>query len=445
MPNYILETKLNINGRLINCKVTGAPGSERDGAPFILDIRGGPGQGMSTVMPDFFAQHRDQHPAQHWILFDALGCGESDRAENPDEEYSVEYFTHIAARVVEEVKKQLQLPNMNLGIVGGSFGGTIALNVPRHRPEWTEPDSPVRLQAIFPFIAPLGLKDCLSKDFASKLYANDPRLPEYLRGIDMVLTGSMKNREDYISHVLAGMAPTYGKDYNTFFIRTCLAILKKYPNGLYRFLQTLKHIKPFRAFAEKNIAWVYQFSYEVTNYLFKNNYHGFELENKFKENPDLVNVYNKISIFSVYGASDICTSGEKSLTRLQNLLPGMGSFLHPGKHHDNYVALKNLAKDFFSGDIAKFEAALRDNTTTHDVVRIPPTFRDNYIASYQARVEPLSTAAVLSALDNPAFTEIKTIPSVQIAPEPSHQEEARPEVNIDKIEANEPPPASVRP
>ncbi len=59
MPDFILETKFNINGRLINCKVTGKPGSEHDSAPFILDIKGGPGQGMRYNLHDYFAAHTD--------------------------------------------------------------------------------------------------------------------------------------------------------------------------------------------------------------------------------------------------------------------------------------------------------------------------------------------------------------------------------------------------
>jgi pimeloyl-ACP methyl ester carboxylesterase len=400
MTGYILDTHIIIHDRKIRCKVTGAPGSANDGAPFILEINGGPGQGMSSKTSDYFSHDQNGAAAFHWILFDSLGCGESDAADHPDTEYTVDHFTEIAASVVEGVAKQLQLKQINLRVVGGSFGGLIALNMPSIRPQWTNPKSPIRLQAIFPFMAPLGMKDCMSKEFLLTHYANDPRLPDYEYALNRILAGDVKDRNDFISNVIARISFIYGKAYDTLFFKTCLAILKKFPNSLKNFLKALSHIKRFRNFAVSSYDFLYNFSFEVNNAFFASKFGGFELEDKFKNNPELREVYKKVIIFAAYGANDICTSGEKSLLRLKAMLPETGTYLHPGSHHDHYDRVFPLMKYFVAGDIVNFILLTRLGMINGEnfVINLPETFVARYQECFRKSPQPSSTQLMFESL-----------------------------------------------
>lgn len=378
MPNFILEKRFEINGRHINCKVTGEPGSVDDGSTYVLEINGGPGQNMNTRISEYLSKYNPNNLKHHWIIFDNLGCGDSDKANNPNEEYTPENFTNIAASVVEAVFQELKLNHMNLRVEGGSFGGTIALNIPFHRPKWTQEDSAIRLQSIFAFIAPIGLTDCMDKEFAKAIYADDPKLPEYLKVIDRLFVADINDREDYISNILIPLAPIYGDQYQTLLMRSLMSLVKKHPYSLHGPLNFLKHIKPCYAFAEKTSDFLYNFAFDVTNQFFKDRWHGFELEEKFKQHPEIIEVYNRVSIFVVYGKTDICTSGEKTLIRLRNLLPQIGSYLHPGKHHDNYDIILPLMSGFLSGNSNEFKEVIKGK----EGIIIPQTFQYMYMANH---------------------------------------------------------------
>lgn len=119
------------------------------------------------------------------------------------------------------------------------------------------------------------------------------------------------------------------------------------------------------------------------------------MENKFSANPELNLVYNRIAIFAVYGADDFCTSGEKSLIRLKQLIPGVASYLHPGRHHDHYESVFCLMQTFLSGDLDKLQLVFADNhiVKAEDQLNVPDSFTQIYLKCFQ--VEPSSTSVML--------------------------------------------------
>ena len=382
MSKCILEKKFLINNRNINCKVLGDPMSINEDSIYVLEINGGPGQNMNTRIYKYLQNYSNDIDNMIWIIFDNLGCGESDIAQFPDQEYTPENFTNIAVSVVECIFNELELTHMNLKIEGGSFGGTIALNIPSHRPQWTNIDSPIHLQSIFAFIAPIGLKDCMDIEFTREIYANNPNLSSYVNAINKLYDGTITTRDQYITEILVPLSPTYGDSYNSLLMKSCLSIIKLYPNSFRYPLNSLKNINYCHAFAEKAYDFLYNFSFDVTCYIFKNKWNNFELEEKFTDNPELVNVYNKIAIFAVYGKIDLCTGGDKTLIRLAKLLPNLGYYLHSGKHHDNYDKVLPLMINFLTGDIIKFCKSCIDMKII-DNCKISRSFVDSY--NYSAK------------------------------------------------------------
>lgn len=106
MPNYLFEGKLLVNNRQIFCKVTGEPGTENDGRPWVIMLAGGPGFSHKYLIPDVEAQLKAAAekglPPCHYILFDHLGCGESDKPHDVASECTVDNYTEIAGKLVEE-------------------------------------------------------------------------------------------------------------------------------------------------------------------------------------------------------------------------------------------------------------------------------------------------------------------------------------------------------
>jgi pimeloyl-ACP methyl ester carboxylesterase len=135
----IINKQIQINGRQIYCQVQfNGEGYSLESlkdrpVPVVLVLPGGPGYSADSIKPV-----ADALTDCVTILFDPLGCGRSDPAQDYNHEYSIDNFTEIAAQVVEAVKQETHIPFSDLRIIGSSFGSFLAMNFPVIRPQWLE-------------------------------------------------------------------------------------------------------------------------------------------------------------------------------------------------------------------------------------------------------------------------------------------------------------------
>ena len=153
MVNIYLNTNVQINSRKIEVMVIGDKNSIQT-QPFVLFIPGGPGCSYRFILPTLKKIHEhaeSEHTAPpNFILFDPLGCGGSDHALDKSKEYTIDNFNEIAAQVVEQVKIQLNMKQIDLTVWGLSFGAMTAMCMPSIRPKWLSSESDIRLQQIIP-------------------------------------------------------------------------------------------------------------------------------------------------------------------------------------------------------------------------------------------------------------------------------------------------------
>lgn len=381
MTQYILDTFFNINGCKIKCKVTGDPGSANDGLPFLLEIPGGPGEAMGTMITDFFYSKTmpAYYPRPHIITFDFPGCGASEVGQNPDAEYTIDNFTEVAAKVAEAVTQQLKLNKMDLHLIGGSVGGTFALNLPLHRPGWTQPDSKIKLKGILVYQAPIGIHGTLSPDFVRAVFAKEKELPNYLKALDKLHSGKINSRHAYICDYVVPMSGAYSEEYKSHRYKFFSYFLKHHPDF------TVKLLKSFHI--NSLVTLLDTFSYEVLNQFFATQWHGYELKNamqNFKNKPgnNYRNIYANIPILGIYNSEDMCTSGAEHLYQLQQLIPTACTILVPGKHHEYRIGA--LLEYFMSGRLDQLTGEIYRQKFENKILNahIPRAFEENYTAAF---------------------------------------------------------------
>src|SRR3990167_7943228 len=211
---YLLDEKLIIHNREIRCKVVGSQGTENDNNPYILIIPGGPGFGLD--MYKYFVHdllvmaNQEKRSFPHFILYDPLGCGNSDNAVNPNMEYTVDHFTEMDATLVEIIKQQLNINKMNLIIATRSFGHMVAINFPLHRPQWLNPASDIHLQSILSIVGANGARNKdYARQFLKEHYQNLSTYQEMALAEEKLFAGEIQNSEDYIKNFIVPMTPAY--------------------------------------------------------------------------------------------------------------------------------------------------------------------------------------------------------------------------------------------
>ena len=341
-PNYILERTFKIKGRNnkernIYVKVTGNKGSEKDGNPFLLEIPGGPGFGVSEFYDQevektlqLFTKNNIANP--HIIIFDPLGCGKSDKAVDPDQEYTVENFTDITACIVEAVKAELQLENMNLFVQGGSFGGLVALALPSQRPQWANADSAIRLWQITSIVNVNG-KENREKIMADleRSYGNNPNYAKIKEAMRKLLWGELIDQDDFIQEVIFNLAPLYA-DKNKAILDSFMGrFTQTFPHVALTVAKLGSHIIDSDDFASVKLA-LEGCDVKVLTHFFKNNFNDYDLA-KVIANRDNLEVYKKIAICILSGSQDHIANPEDNAKVIKALLPEhAASIIVKGKH-----------------------------------------------------------------------------------------------------------------
>ena len=400
MPNFLFDGSIKFNDRNIAVRVTGAPGSEHDGQPFVLVIPS-LGQSRLRIWPRIFEEsHQEGDVTPHFIEFDFPGCGDSETAENPATQYSIQYFTQVAAAVVEAMAEKLALKKMNLQIC--SYGSPIAINIPMLKPEWTDNDSPIRLQTIFSNTNINGMNNTLSPEFLRANYPTDPDLQNYIAALARIHEGNIRDRDDFLQNVLGPLSRVWSDRYNKIPFRLLLRFGYQFPNAATAILKGLDKV-----FTSRKLESMYKsldFSLPVFNQLYSSNWGDFELVHAitaFLNDPENLHkdVYSRVAIIATASESGIFTSGDSHITHLREVLPSVAGVVFPGKDHDPIYA--PLFKAFFSGDIQAVEAQINhDREEGHARTMIPPGFSAQYQACLQIAPEASSSAGIILELND---------------------------------------------
>jgi len=341
--------------------VTGEPGSEDDGRPFILDVHGGPGFSCK-MRADTFADEFDKRSkakgqeSSHCILFDYIGCGESDRAKNPELEYTVANFTETAAAVVEAIKIEFGLKKLDLIVHGYEFGGMISLNLPMARPQWQAPDSAIRILNICTLVAPLTFNNFLPVEFFREVYKNDSRLDEYLKAIEKVHKLEIKNLDDYIDNVVLKLGPAYIDNENAMKLAKQVLGNRKYTMPIMGFLHSTMSYLPFHFFQmqkkqlDQLVYGITKCSFDVLMHFVKNKFDHVDMREVINANKER---YKNIPICCISGLRDCHAPAQEHAERLISILPdNVAVITLDGKQMltwDHYELTFSLIHDALSG------------------------------------------------------------------------------------------------
>lgn len=291
---YILNEKLNIHDRQIYCKVTGQPGSAQDDQPYVLVESGGPGFGheltelyIKSLIP---LAAKENASLPHFIFYDHLGCGQSDKAVDDNKEYTVDHFTDLAAELVTAIKNKFHLTHMNLYVEGGSFGSLVAMNFPARKPEWLDPQSAIQLKQVTSKVGPKGSGMAqYTFDFLQEHYSGHPNFEKIFNAQKKLFSGEIKNQADYVQNFVLPMASLYVKDVNkSRFNQALQRLIAHFPHTTIkvldwtnRFFKTLGIEIESLNFADIMLG---KCSIDVLNHFFKTNFNGFNILETVKQN-----------------------------------------------------------------------------------------------------------------------------------------------------------------
>lgn len=334
MPHFLIDKKFKINGRDIYCKVTGAPGSAKDGQPFFFMIQGGPGFDHKATIAkhDTFAGHFSDEAAKqpHFIYYDPLGCGQSDQPQDEAAEYTMHNFIEIVATLVEKVKEELGLEKMDLRLYGRSFGSLVAMNLPLQRPQWAEEDSPIRLTQVFSDSGPNGHKERdESLAFLEKHYKDDPDYPVLLASAEKLFAGEIQDQEDYIKNIALALAPLYS-DHLAEQAHSFLGqLLKSHPMIMLKLAHAITSVVSIKLLDE-TINGLEGCNYKLLNYFIGDSFGDMDTAENIKANPEL---YRKISICCVAADLDYIANSEYHAKKMADALPDhIGLVVFHAKH-----------------------------------------------------------------------------------------------------------------
>ena len=308
---YLLNEKLNINGRQIYCKVTGEPNSAHDNQPYVLVISGGPGFGHELTeayikrLLSIAEKEKDILP--HFIFFDHLGCGKSDKALDPDKEYTVDNFTDLAAGLVEVIKDKFNLSHVNLFVEGGSFGSLVAMNFPARKPKWLDPNSDIILKQITSKVGPQGSGTAdYAFRFLQENYSKHPNYENIVKAQRKLFSGKMQSQADYVQNFVLPMASLYVKDVSQSSFNTMLKqVITYFPNAIINVLDITNRLFKMLEIEIDSLNFadimLGKCSIDVLNHFFKVDFNGFNIIETVKQNKHL---YEQIPICLISASED---------------------------------------------------------------------------------------------------------------------------------------------
>ncbi|MGQ3890125.1 alpha/beta fold hydrolase [Legionella sp. CNM-1927-20] len=429
---YLLDETLRIHNFNINCKVVGIPGSANDSQPYILVIPGGPGYGLNMYKYFVYAQiakaSAERRPLPHFILYDPLGCGKSDKAKNPQTEYTVEHFTEMDASLVETIKERLNIKKLNLVLCGRSFGHMVAMNFPLCRPQWLEPSSDIHIQKILSIVGANGVGNKeYARHYLRTQYANSPALPQMQAAEEKLFSGSIQDQTDFVKHFIVPMAFAYSPEAaNSLLMRGLLTFISSNPSLTVTTLKSINSLlQTFGVDNEglnTNITTVAECSLDVLNHFFKTDFNNFDTIDRVRKNIEL---YRQIPICLITSYKDHMIDPSVA-EQIHALLPDTSCTITFTTAH---IITKKDTKDFYNDLTYDFlieskinPDMLKNNTAIHDFKTTPYFSKEKrhpfsaLITSHAAEIsqyQPIPPLMTINKVEGNATNASLITPSVE--------------------------------
>lgn len=393
----VLDEKIEINGRKIYCKVLGATSTLDTNKPFLLCIPGGPGFGHTLT--ELTAKNLEKKAntggisMPNVILFDPLGCENSDPAKDIVAEYNMTNFGDIAAKVVECVKSKL-CPNqpMDLRVYGGSFGSMTAMDLPMHRPQWLNDSSDIRMKEIISVVGPNGADDLeYARKYLDENFKQHAQYETLKIALNKILDGTIKDRDDYIKNVVFNLAPLYSDQHEKMLKSVPGKILKNFYHQVIPVMRAVNFIFKKLSLDNSDLEFMLMAltgcSIDVLNQFFRTQQNGFNLIENISQNLDL---YKRVPICLISCTRDHMVDYKTAL-RINQLLPSTSAaIIFNEKHMLNKGPAKELYDNIFLGLLEGRMAVA--------------TFNDPKISQYSVSDEFLNVLARLNQSEKKALT-----------------------------------------
>lgn len=410
MPHYLLEKRLSIAGHEIYCKVTGAPGSANNGQPYFLMIQGGPGFSHESI----FAKHEtyanifkgDPVHQPHFIYYDPPGMGASSTPQTDEEKektYTVAHFTEVAAQLIEAIQKELCIDQVDLRVYGRSFGSVPAMMLPTARKQWTQPQSPVRVNQIMTSSG-VGVEpnEMAALAFIEAHFRHYPNQEGIRNSIRKLFRGEIKSKADYIKHIALTLAPLYSDKMMHLANSFLGSILMTFPMACLYILKCIHFLFRFH-FIKTIIDGLDGCNYEPLNYFFISKMDHLNVPKVIKENESL---YRNINICLITSDLDYIATDTDHAMPIAEALDSIGIIDLHAKHmyHADLPEIGFVLDRFLMKDGAIDEAYLVSKGDNVVATRIPEVFK-----SQLAKLKYIPQQTTLS--DKPSLFSSDELPT----------------------------------
>ncbi len=304
-----IDCMLSIKGRNIFCKLRINANSPSTFLLLLPDLPGYDHQASLPLLERLTAEaERNQYDLPSIILFDFPGCGHSDKAEHPTEEYTIDNFAEVTAFVIEHIRLRCCPADrvMNLQIYCESFGSLVAMSLVPRRPKWMRHGSDIRLTQIISNGGICGMCDAeYTKDWLFQRYFYHRRYESLVKAVSKLFNGEIADTEDYLSEIAIPLAPLFSRAYTGMPNSAIGSTLSEYPASAGTILRLLRYIgiilgKDVKAI-DDNLHHVNSVSIDVMKHFFAMRFHGVDV---LKSVTDHQHLYSGTHILMLTGAED---------------------------------------------------------------------------------------------------------------------------------------------
>lgn len=342
--NYLFDGMITVHGHEIYCKVSGDQNTIGDFRSYTLLISD---LGFSHVAAEQWAVELDTRTRRigtkrpsHFILFDALGCGKSASSKNPNEEYTIEFYAEMAARLVEVLKEKLFLQVIDLRIIGDAFGGMVALTIPKIRPNWLTDRSNISLNQLFTIATPISHKATTNaKRFIESRYQNESDYVQLIEATDKTFHGHLANRDDYLQHVPLTLGKLYSEKNERLQTGLLGQLTAKKPAlaiTLLRLLRDTTATLPLLTHTSLTLSTLHDsltgISLDVFNHFFTHRLDGFCAKGMINSNPSIYKAVPSITLIA--GVNDYLAEPALNADIIHAILPDNCSTIALNARHD---------------------------------------------------------------------------------------------------------------
>lgn len=358
------ECMLKVKNSYIFCKIRINPQAPSTFLLMLPDLPGYDHQSSLPLLERLTTEAaKTQQTLPSIILFDFPGCGRSDKAKNPRDEYTIDNFAEVTAFVIEHIRLKVCPPSLvlNLKIYGESFGSLIAMSLVPRRPKWMNFGNNIRLTQI---ISNGGICGMIDKEYAlnyifQHFFHHEP-YESLHNALTKLFNGDIKDLEDYISEIAIPLAPLFSQTYIGLPNSTLGTILRERPTLGAPILRAIRYVGHFIGKDVKaiddNLHHFTGVSADVMQRFFATRFNGVNVLQMVTDNPA---PYAGVNVLMLAGRED-CFVNFVTVLAIRNQLQANGSVIilndrhltlcTPGQNAVDKVILKSISKRLTNED-----------------------------------------------------------------------------------------------